>query len=118
MEHAARAGADQFARHIAGGDDAVPGVVRHPHLRDLFVHGMVRARRIGDEHDASATLSGAAQRFDSPRESDHAIVDHPPDIAEDRAITRRNLIQTPDHFRHVIVRAPVRPARVRRASGD
>src|SRR5690606_24085158 len=100
MEDTTRAGADQFARHVAGGDDAVPCIIRHAERSDLFAHVRTGARGIGDEDNGNAGLSRALKGFDRARESRHAVMDNTPYVAENGRIVPGDTVQTVDQIRH------------------
>ena len=101
MIDAARAGRDQVAGHVAGGDDRVPRAVRNAQRSQLRDDVGARPRRIGDQHDGQPSSRAQRQRRGRRRKGAHAIVDHAPDVAQDRRIARRDVLQRADDRRQL-----------------
>ena len=73
---------DIEARQIARGDDRVIGLVGDAELAQLPLHGVGRARCVGDQDHRTATAAIGVQRFAGLGEGFQPVMDHAPDVAE------------------------------------
>ena len=89
MEDPARTFGDQAARDVAGGDDAIIGIVRHADGAHLGDDVAAAARRIGDEHDSQPRRPRPRQRRGRFGKMRLAIVHHSPHVAQQRRIAPR-----------------------------
>jgi hypothetical protein len=73
---------DEMPGQVARSDDGVIGLVGNPHLAQLALHRIGRARRIGDEDDGAALAAKRMQRLAGFGEGFQPIMNHAPDIGE------------------------------------
>ncbi len=93
MENLARAFDNQIAGDIARCDNTVVGVFRHAKQRHLCDHAAKRTRRIGNQNNRNTLGARTLERCDRSCKSHFAIVQNTPDIAEDRIISIRQIVQ-------------------------
>jgi len=72
--------------HIARRHHGVERVGRNAETEDLLTDRAARTRCIGDEHHGAAPAPERDQRVGGGSKGFPAVVDHAPDIAEDRVI--------------------------------
>ena len=80
---------DEVAGYVARSDDRVRGRMRHVQVIEQARHLRARARRIRDQHHGAAAIAKARQRLARRRKRRNAVVNHPPDVGEDRVVVRR-----------------------------
>src|SRR5262249_44281023 len=86
------AGGELGADGVAGGDDGAPCSARETEAIELAGNGIARLRHVGDEDDDLTSSLEARQRSGGARKDGAAIVDDAPDVAEDRIVAIRDVV--------------------------
>src|SRR5688572_7392924 len=73
---------------LAAAGDRVIGGARQAERVEISLHRLGRARRVGEEDDLPPLALPIEQPFRNPRQDSVAVVDHAPDVAQDRPIFR------------------------------
>src|SRR5690349_3656133 len=80
-----------LARSFARRDDRVETVKRHAKATKLLFKILCGPGRVRQKHDPSVPAAEMLERVASGSESSRAIVQHAPDVADQRVILRRDV---------------------------
>ena len=89
VERRAAARGDHADRNVAGGDDRVESVGRDAEGERLVADDRIGARRVGDQDDRPAAAAKGGERLGRGAEGVAAVVQHAPDVAQDRVVAAR-----------------------------
>ena len=89
VERRAAARRDHADRDVAGGDDRIESLRRDAEGERLVADDRIGARRVGDEDHRPAAAAERGERLGSGAEGVAAVVQHAPDVAQDRVVAAR-----------------------------